>query len=105
MADSVDEVTLTIAVRQVADRDARSGRAGSVAHDHRSEGVRPVARQRRQAHRARQCRAGQSARVSTRVTSTAAVVAPITSATGGDAVRIEDGAGIHLPRIVGVRAN
>jgi hypothetical protein len=39
------------------------------------------------------------------VTSTSEVVAPIISATGGDAVRIEDGAGIHLPRIVGVRAN
>ena len=33
-------------------------------------------------------------------------MAPITSATGGDAVRIEDGSGgIHLPRVVGVRAN
>jgi hypothetical protein len=40
------------------------------------------------------------------VTSTPDVVAPITSATGGDAVRIEDGTGgIHLPRIVGVRGN
>jgi hypothetical protein len=39
------------------------------------------------------------------VTSTTEVVAPITGATGGDAVRIEDGAGVHLPRIVGVRAN
>jgi hypothetical protein len=40
------------------------------------------------------------------VTSTTDWVAPIVSATGGDALRIEDGAGgIHLPRIVGVRAN
>ena len=39
------------------------------------------------------------------VTSTTDWVSPITSATGGDAVRIEDGAGIHLPRVVGVRAN
>jgi hypothetical protein len=39
------------------------------------------------------------------VTSTTDVVAPIANATGGDAVRIEDGAGIHLPRIVGVRGN
>jgi hypothetical protein len=39
------------------------------------------------------------------VTSTTEVVAPLTSATGGDAVRIEDGAGgVHLPRVVGVRA-
>jgi hypothetical protein len=39
------------------------------------------------------------------VTSTPDVVAPITSATGGDAVRIGDGTGVHLPRIVGVRGN
>jgi hypothetical protein len=39
------------------------------------------------------------------VTSTTEVVAPLTSATGGDAVRIEDSAGgVHLPRVVGVRA-
>src|SRR5580692_6902567 len=40
------------------------------------------------------------------VTSTTDWVSPITSATGGDAVRIEDGSGgVHLPRVVGVRAN
>jgi len=39
----------------------------------------------------------------TEVTSTADVVSPITSATGGAAVRIEDGSGVHLPRIVPVR--
>src|SRR5262249_29154619 len=39
------------------------------------------------------------------VTSTPDVVAPITSATGGDAVRIEDGSGVHLPRVVGVRGD
>ena len=40
------------------------------------------------------------------VTSTADWLSPITSATGGDAVRIEDGnGGVHLPRVVGVHAN
>jgi len=39
------------------------------------------------------------------VISTAEIVAPLTGATGGDAVRIENGEGIHLPRVVGVRAN
>jgi hypothetical protein len=39
------------------------------------------------------------------VTSTTDWLSPLTSATGGDTVRIEDGAGIHLPRVVGVRAN
>jgi hypothetical protein len=41
------------------------------------------------------------------VTSTAEWLTPITAATGGDVVRIEDGSsgGVHLPRIVGVRAN
>lgn len=38
------------------------------------------------------------------VTSTTDWLAPIINATGGDAVRIEDGAGIHLPRVVGVRS-
>jgi hypothetical protein len=38
------------------------------------------------------------------VTSTTDWLAPLTSATGGDAVRIEDGAGIHLPRVVGVHS-
>jgi len=39
------------------------------------------------------------------VTSTPDVVSPVTNATGGDAVRIEDGSGVHLPRIVGVRGD
>jgi hypothetical protein len=38
------------------------------------------------------------------VTSTTDWLAPLTSATGGDTARIEDGTGIHLPRIVGVHS-
>jgi hypothetical protein len=38
------------------------------------------------------------------VTSTTDWLAPLTSATGGDTVPIEDGTGIHLPRIVGVHS-
>ena len=38
------------------------------------------------------------------VTSTTDVLYPITSATGGAAVRIEDGSGVHVPRVVGVRS-
>jgi hypothetical protein len=41
----------------------------------------------------------------TEVTSTAEVLAPLTNATGGDAVRIEDGSGVHLPRLVAVRSS
>jgi hypothetical protein len=41
----------------------------------------------------------------TEVTSTTEVLAPLTSATGGDAVRIEDGSGVHLPRVVAVRSS
>jgi hypothetical protein len=41
----------------------------------------------------------------TEVTSTADVMAPLASATGGDAVRIEDGSGVHVPRIIGVRSS
>ncbi len=39
------------------------------------------------------------------VTSTTAVLAPLANATGGDVVRIEDGSGVHLPRIVAVRSS
>jgi hypothetical protein len=38
------------------------------------------------------------------VTSTTDVLAPLVNATGGDAVRIEDAAGVHLPRLVSVRS-
>jgi hypothetical protein len=38
------------------------------------------------------------------VTSTTDWLAPIINATGGDGVRIDDGAGIHLPRVVGVQS-
>jgi len=39
------------------------------------------------------------------VTSTSDVLSPITTATGGAAVRIEDGSGVHVPRVVGVRSS
>src|SRR6267378_711357 len=41
----------------------------------------------------------------TEVTSTTEVLAPLANATGGDAVRVEDGNGVHLPRIVAVRSS
>jgi hypothetical protein len=41
----------------------------------------------------------------TEVTSTTDVLAPLVNATGGDAVRVEDGSGVHLPRIVAVRSS
>jgi hypothetical protein len=41
----------------------------------------------------------------TEVTSTTEVLAPLTNAAGGDAVRIEDGSGVHLPRLVAVRSS
>src|SRR5467141_2726245 len=39
------------------------------------------------------------------VTSTAAVMAPLTSATGGDARRLADGSSLTVPRILGVRSS
>jgi hypothetical protein len=39
------------------------------------------------------------------VTSTPDVVAPLVNATGGAAVRIEDGSGVHVPRLLGVRGD
>ncbi len=41
----------------------------------------------------------------TEVTSTTEVLAPLANATGGGVVRVEDGSGIHLPRIVPVRSS
>jgi hypothetical protein len=41
----------------------------------------------------------------TEVTSTTEVLAPLSHATGGDVVRVEDGSGVHLPRIVPVRSS
>jgi hypothetical protein len=41
----------------------------------------------------------------TEVTSTTDVLSPLTNATGGDAVRIEEGSGVHLPRVVAVRSS
>jgi hypothetical protein len=41
----------------------------------------------------------------TDVTSTTEVLAPLAAATGGDVVRIEDGSGVHMPRIVAVRSS
>jgi hypothetical protein len=41
----------------------------------------------------------------TEVTSTTDVLGPLANATGGDVVRIEDGSGVHLPRIVAVRSS
>jgi hypothetical protein len=41
----------------------------------------------------------------TEVTSTTEVLAPLVTATGGDLARIEDGSGVHLPRIVAVRSS
>jgi hypothetical protein len=41
----------------------------------------------------------------TEVTSTTEVLAPLLQSTGGDVVRIEDGSGVRLPRIVQVRSS
>jgi hypothetical protein len=41
----------------------------------------------------------------TEVTSTTEVLAPLTTATGGDVVRVEDGSGVHTPRILAVRSS
>jgi hypothetical protein len=41
----------------------------------------------------------------TEVTSTTDVLGPLSNATGGDVVRVEDGNGVHLPRIVAVRSS
>ena len=39
------------------------------------------------------------------VTSSTSVMAPLSSATGGDARRLDDGSGLRVPRVVGVRSS
>ena len=63
MADSVNEVTLTSPTGARPHAQPAAGRAGRLARRGHRQRARPVARDRRQAHRARQCRAGQSARI------------------------------------------
>ena len=41
----------------------------------------------------------------TEVTSTTEVVGPLVAATGGDTVRVEDGSGVRVPRIIGMRSS
>ena len=65
-----------------------------------------MARDRRQAHRARQCRPGQSARVRRGDVDAPTCSAPLANATGGDARRIADALRrVELPRIVAVRSS
>jgi hypothetical protein len=39
------------------------------------------------------------------VTSTTEIVAPVTGGTGGTSMRIEDGSGVRVPRVVAVRSS
>jgi hypothetical protein len=104
MADSVDQVTLTMP----------SGKTQTVTLSQAEPGVwrNTIAAKELGLWRANDGKLAALANVGPanprefdEVTSTTDWLAPIVSATGGDAVRIEDGAGIHLPRVVGVRAN
>jgi hypothetical protein len=104
MAESVDEVTLTMP----------SGKSRTVTLDQAEPGVWHTTIEAKEfgLWRASDGKLTALANVGPanprefdEVTSTTEWLAPIVGATGGDAVRIEDGAGIHLPRIVGVRAN
>ncbi len=63
MADEVAPVTVTTPSGQTRTLDARQGRARRVEGDHAGERTGPVARHRRQAHRAGECRPGEPARV------------------------------------------
>ena len=63
MADTVNEVTLTSPTGARSAVNLKQVEPGLWQADMHRQGARPVARERRQAHRARQCRAGQSARI------------------------------------------
>ncbi|HEY6257957.1 MAG TPA: hypothetical protein VIY51_19405 [Xanthobacteraceae bacterium] len=104
MADSVDEVTLTMP----------SGKTQTVTLGQAEPGVWRTTIEAKELGlwRANDGKLSALANVGPanprefdEVTSTTDWLAPITTATGGDVVRIEDGTGIHLPRVVGVRAN
>jgi hypothetical protein len=104
MADSVDQVTLTMP----------SGKAQTVTLDRAEPGVWRTTIEAKELGLWHASDGKLSAlanvgpanpREFDEVTSTTEWLAPLVSATGGDAVRIEDGGGIHLPRVVGVRAN
>ena len=104
MADTVDEVTLT----------APSGKTRTVTLDQAEPGVwrSTIDASELGLWRATDGKLNALANVGpanprefTEVTSTTDWLTPLTSATGGDAVRVEDGSGVHLPRILGVRAS
>jgi hypothetical protein len=104
MADSVDPVTLTMP----------SGKSQTVTLDQAEPGVWRTTIEAKELGlwRASDGKLTALANVGPanprefdEVTSTADWLAPLIGATGGDAVRIEDGAGVHVPRVVGVRAN
>ena len=103
MADSVNQVTLTSPSGKTQTLIS-SGRAGRVALDAHRQRARAVARHRRQAHRARQCRPRQSARIP-EVTSTTDVLRPLANATGGDVRRLAAGDSFNVPRVVPVRSS
>ena len=63
MAESVEEITLTAPSGKTRTLTLDRRRSRRVPRHHRGERARALARDRRQAHRARQCRPGQSARV------------------------------------------
>ncbi len=63
MADDVSDVTLTTPSGTEPHDQACTQRARRLAEHGRRQRARPVARHRRQAHRAGQCRPGQSARI------------------------------------------
>ena len=101
----VDEVTLTLPSGKTPHPDAPRGRARRVALDHRGQRARPLARDRRQAHRAGQCRPGQSARIRRGDLDHRGAGAARQRDRRRCARRIADGASVTLPRIVAVRSS
>ena len=63
MSDTVSDVTLTTPSGKTRTLTLSAGRARRLALDHRGQRARPLARDRRHAQRARQCRPRQSARI------------------------------------------
>ena len=103
MADHVADVTLTSPSGATRTLKLNADRTRRMGIERCGERARTVARHRRQAQRAGQYRPRQSARIA-EVTSTTGVMAPITDATGGASMRLDEGTGLNVPRIVAVRS-
>ena len=105
MADTAGDDDADRAVRRDAHLRARCGRPRRVAQDGRRQRTRPVARDRRQADGARQCRSGQSARIRRSHIDDRRAGAACECDRRRLRAAIGAASGINMPRVVAVRSS